>query len=282
MTAAALLDRSTRRFWRTVGRRVDVATLHAWLAAPTSADAGIGDRWLAAEAARLGGQVVRDADGGLLPSMSLLDGPQFHAADVHPLIRDFYEHTAHWRMQVRTQWSPWYRPAGAVITRLFARRVEQLALPSHDRLAREIDSEVVFIVDEAGQQLATGWLRTLPSTGDTVYSGCYDIRMLPGFEQPQIHVAFPLQAGNVQVFLSPSVVRDNAVQLLSPPGRFGDPGAYVVVADSGTYAARVPLHERFLVFVDPHGQLRARHDLRLGARPVVRLHYVMHHAASHN
>lgn len=36
--------------------------------------------------------------------------------------------------------------------------------------------------------------------GDHVYSGCYSTRELPGSEQPSVHVAFPLEAGNVQVF----------------------------------------------------------------------------------
>jgi len=34
--------------------------------------------------------------------MAVLDGPDFRAADLHPVVRDFYEHTGSWRMEVWT------------------------------------------------------------------------------------------------------------------------------------------------------------------------------------
>ena len=52
-----------------------------------------------------------DPAAGLLPSMSLLDGPGFDARRLRPEIRDFYEHTAAWRMEVWTAWSPLFWPA---------------------------------------------------------------------------------------------------------------------------------------------------------------------------
>lgn len=100
------------------------------------------------------------------------------------------------------------------------------------------------------------------------------IRVLPGAEQPSVHVAFPLEVGNVQVFLRPRVLADGALELSSPAGSFGEDGAYVVVEDAGrTHAARAPIHETFRVFVDPEGVLRTDHVLRLWSSTVVRLHY---------
>ena len=60
-------------------------------------------------------------------------------------------------------------------------------------------------MDADGEQCAAGWLRTLSATGEFVYSGCYSARVLPGSDQPSVHVAFQLESGNVQVFLRPSV-----------------------------------------------------------------------------
>ena len=60
----------------------------------------------------------------------------------------------------------------------------------------------------------------------------------------------------------------------SPPGDFGDDGTYVVVRSGNgrTYAARVPIHERFHVYLDHHrvpsGGLR--HGRR-GAHPELNL-----------
>jgi hypothetical protein len=89
-----------------------------------------------------------------------------------------------------------------------------------------------------------------------------------------VHVAFPLEAGNVQVFLRPSVLPSGALELSSPAGSFGDNGAYVVVEDRGrTHAARAPIHETFRVYLDREGVLRTDHLLCLWSVPVVRLHY---------
>ena len=67
---------------------------------------------------------------------------------------------------------------------------------------------------------------------------------------------------------------DGGLMLASPAGRFGEDGAYVVVRDEGTtYAARVPLHESFHVYVDEDGVLRTDHVLRLWRASAVRLHY---------
>ena len=76
----------------------------------------------------------------------------FDVDRLRPEIRDFYEHTAAWQLEV------W-----------------------------------------------TGWSRTLRSSGRHVFSGAYSARTLPGVDSPSVHVAFPLESGNVQVFLRPSV-----------------------------------------------------------------------------
>ena len=98
--------------------------------------------------------------------------------------------------------------------------------------------------------------------------------MLPGADRPSVHVAFPLERGNVQVFLRPDVAADGSLWLRSAGEAFGSDGAYVVVADGGsTYAAAVPIREEFHVYVDDEGVLRTDHLLRLWSADVVRLHY---------
>jgi hypothetical protein len=217
----------------------------------------------------------QEKGAGLLADMSQLDGPDFTAANLRPEVRDFYEHTSDWRMEVWTQWNALFQPGGEPISRYFGRRVQQLALPTRPLdVALGMDSRVAKIVDADGEQKAAGWIRTLRSTGEYVYSGCYSTRVLPGARQPSVHVAFPLEAGNVQVFLRPRVLADGALELSSPAGSFGEDGAYVVVEDAGrTHAARAPIHETFRVFVDPEGVLRTDHVLRLWSATVVRLHY---------
>jgi hypothetical protein len=272
----AALDGLTRTFWRATGRPVDLSGAQRWLDAPMHDGPTVRDGWLPAAAAAVGGTLREHVPGaGLLADMSELDGPTFAAADLNPQVRDFYEHTSRWRMEVWTQWNAWFQPGGELISRWFGRRVQQLALPTRPLdVAQGMDSRVVVIVAPDGRQRAAGWMRTLRSTGEYVYSGCYSTRLLPGSTQPSVHVTFPLQAGNVQVFLRPRVLPGGGLELTSPGGEFGENGAYVVVAHRGrTYAARAPIHETFRVGLDSDAVLRTDHDLRLWSAPVVRLHY---------
>ena len=87
---------------------------------------------------------------------------------------------------------------------------------------------------------------------------------LPGAARPSVHVAFPLESGNVQVFLRPSVSRRRR----SRPGVAARPvraGRHVRrgARRRPDYAARVPLHETSGVYVDSYGVLRTDHELRL-------------------
>jgi len=175
---------------------------------------------------------------------------------------------------VWTGWSPVFWPGGELVSRLFGRRVEQLALPMRPLdVAHGMDSQVTLIRDGQGTQVAAAWLRTLRQSGRPVFSGAYSARTLPGSERPSVHVAFPLESGNVQVFLRPSVTDGGGLLLESPSGRFGQDGTYVVVRDGLDHAARAPLHETFHVYVDEHGVLRTDHELRLWSAWAVRLHY---------
>ncbi|WP_330474698.1 hypothetical protein [Terrabacter sp. C0L_2] len=178
-------------------------------------------------------------------------------------------------MEVWTRWTAAFQPGGELVSRFFGRRVQQLALPMRPLdVAHGMDSRVAVITDAGGGQRAAGWIRSLRSTGEFVYSGCYASRVLPGADRASVHVTFPLEAGNVQVFLRPTVLPDGSLQLDSPPGAFGSDGAYVVVRGSGRdHASRAPIHERFRVYVDDEGVLRTDHDLRMWSATAVRLHY---------
>lgn len=280
MMGWSALDAATRTFWRTAGRSVDLSGEHVWLDAPTSDRERVEDAWLVDAGIRAGGGLRRDdPTAGLLPHLAALDGPTFDASRVDAEVRDFYEHSAQWRMDAWSQWSAPFLPGGALITGLFGRRLQQLALPVRPlEVSRGIDSAVVPVLDADGHQVWAGWVRRLRSTGDHLFSGAYRATTLPGHGQV-VHVAFPLQRGNVQVFLTPFVRSDGALVLSSPKGAFGAPGAYVVVRSEpgsapGHHGARVPIHERFVLYRDGD-VVRTDHHLWLGHALVVRLHYRM-------
>lgn len=271
-----IIDAGTRAWWRAVGRPVELDGSHSWLQAPVSAGPRVQEGWLSDEAERLSGTLAEeDPRAGLIPDLGVLGRQGFDAGLLAPQVRDFYAHTAAWRMEAWSQWSALFAAPGALISHFFGRRLQQLALPIRPLdVAYGIDSRVVPIKDHSGEQLAAGWLRTLRRTGGYVYSGCYTTRTLPGARGRSVHVSFPLESGNVQVFLRPVLGPDGSLLLLSGRGRFGQDGAYVVVRHGqGDYAARVPLQERFHVFVDEDGVLRTDHELRLFSARALRLHY---------
>jgi hypothetical protein len=271
---ASILDLPTRYFWRVVGRPVDIVSEHAWLDSPSNTRGGVGDQWL--DALEKSGRVRDSApDDGLLEAMSALDGPEFRSADVDPAVRDFYEHTASWRLEVWSQWNGFFAPGGEVIARLWGRRVEQLALPVQPLAVSRGMSSVVRVVEDAtGTRLGAAWLRTLRSDGSKVYSGFYRVGRLPGIAQPHVKVAFPLENGSVQVWLTPRNDADGSFWLHSRSKRFGADGAYVAAQVGGRwYAAQVPLRETFHVYTDSDGVLRTDHWLNVGRWQALRLHY---------
>jgi hypothetical protein len=178
-------------------------------------------------------------------------------------------------MEVWSQWNALFALGGELISRLWGRRVEQLALPVQPMsVSRGMASTVRIVETEDGDRAGAAWLRTLRSDGSKVYSGFYRVGRLPRVEQPHVHVAFPLESGSVQVFLTPRHGDDGSLWLHSRSATFGADGAYIVVRFGDSwYAAQPPLRETFHVFVDTDGTLRTDHWLKLGRWTALQLHY---------
>lgn len=234
----------------------------------------ISDEWLDREAQRLHDEVVDG--GGLLGDFKALAGKGFDPELLARPVVEFYEQTSQWRLEVWSQWCLFAWPFGWLLSVVFARRLEQLSLPLRPLdAARGMDSTVRRVLRDR-DQLGAVWIRTLRSTGQTVYSGWYGTATLPNRDRPSIRVAFPLPNGSVTVFLRPDVDSGGALRLSSPRGEFGDDGAYLIVAEPDSpfrWVRRVPLVEDFHVFVDDERVLRTDHTLKLWQIPVIRLHY---------
>ncbi|MDP8927624.1 MAG: hypothetical protein M3O70_03360 [Actinomycetota bacterium] len=273
----ALVDRITQRWVVASGRPVDFTGSGGWLDGPVGSPDGIGDDWIHQHARRANALLVEEADGGLIPDMGVLDGAGFRAAALHSEVRDFYQRTAGWKLDVWSRWARWAEPGGRAINAIFARRLRQLSLLMDPLdVAYGMDSRVVAVKTAEDSHLGTVWQRTLRATGGTVFGGFYGIVSLPASIRPSIRVVFPLPNGSVTVFLRPEVTPRGGLLLTSPSGRFGDDGAYLVVrpdASDRGWARRIPLPERFHVFVDDDQQLRCDHELRLGPVEILRLHY---------
>jgi hypothetical protein len=271
------VDRITQAWVRATGQQV-MLDQYPWLDGPIGSPTVIGDEWLVREATDRGATL--SDGGGLLDSFDALASAAFDPSRLSPTIVDFYEHTTDWRLDVWSQWSPAALPAGWLSSAVFAKRLQQLALPLRPLdVAHGMESRVVTVRSADGDQLGAAWRRTLRSTRQVVYSGWYGTAQLPEARTPSIRVVFPLPNGSVSVFLEPSVDHNGSLILTSPMSRFGDNGAYLIVRDANTAAVRrAPLAERFRVYVDDEGTLRADHFLNLWSIPTLRIHYRLERA----
>jgi hypothetical protein len=269
------IDALTQRWVIRTGRRVDLLEM-PWLQGPVGDREVIGDAWLLGEAERLGAAVGPAGHAGLLPCMDQLDGPGFDAGRLHPAVRDFYDRTSSWRLGVSVKWSLWAWPMGWLVAAVFARRLEQLALPLRRRDVADGMTSVVTPLLKEHHQVGARWLRRSTATGSVIYSGLYDTTQPPDARRPYVRVCFPLPQGRLVVLLAADVVSDGGLRLSSGVGGWGEPGAYLVVERAdGAWARRVPLHETFHVYVAVDGTLRTDHNPRFRRLPVVDLRYRM-------
>ena len=256
------------------GRRVILRDL-PWLDGP------IGPQKIGAEFHRsladAAGLSVRTGDDlGLLPDCSALDSHTFDSSQLDPAVRDFYEHTSRYHLDVWSQWSPLFWIFGWALITFVSRRMEQLNFPMYPiETARGMSSEVEQLVDDSGRVVYTSWLRRNMSSGLVIYSGLYSAMSAPR-HGPCVKVVFPVMGGNATVLLRPEVRADGSLDLISAGRKFGDPGFYRVTGAGGG-RARVwyvsPFQERFHVYRDTDGSVRTDHHLRWWGMPVLHLHY---------
>jgi hypothetical protein len=261
---------------RLFGRRVTQAEA-PWLWGPFGGDY-IGDKPYEECAEREALTLTRNAAaGGLIPDFAALEGDGFRVADVQPQVRDFYEHTAEFRMDV---WAETRFPMNLglwLLVTTISRKVNQLNFPLRALdTARGMDSEIVLLREPAGRVRYAGWYRRLADSGRVIYTGFYMTERVPHCARPCVKVVFPMPEGNATVVLRPSVDERGEFRLSSEGERFGDAGFYRVQrgSDGRVRVWRIAsLKEFFRVYVDSAGTLRCDHNVRFWGLPVLNLHY---------
>jgi len=257
-------------------RRDDIG----WLIGPLGGPV-IGDATYEEVAASEHLTVERNAKaGGLIPRFEQLAGDGFDVAQIHAGVRDFYEHTAEFDMDV---WSRAHFPASIALALLVAtisRQVNQLNFPlSPLETALGMRSEIITMRAADGTVKYSGWLRTLASDAARVlYTGFYMTASVPGEPAPCVKAVFPMPNGNATVVLHPSIDASGALVLDSGGRGFGGAGFYRVQrrdAERVRVWRIATLKEHFRVYVDPTGALRCDHRIRFLGMPVLSLHYKM-------
>lgn len=274
----SFIDLVTQLWVRLTGRNVQLGD-YPWLEGPIGDTDVIGEEFFHRHAEREGLTLDAESESrGLLPSIGRLDGPCFASADLSPEVVSFYQETSRYSFEVNPEWSGGLRPFAWLVSRLFSKRLRQLNVPLSAADTSGGASSDVFPVRRGEVHLFSAWIRTLRSTGNTLYAGAYSTALVPGHESPCIKVVFPLPNGSAIVLMRPEIKKDGSLLLLSEGKRFGDPGFYFYVRrDASRGVARYvrALRESIHVYPGEGTEVRAEHRMSFFGRGFLRQRYGM-------
>jgi hypothetical protein len=236
----------------------------------------VGTGYVARLAEELGGSYVADApDAGIVSSLDELAGPDFDPAAVDPLVREFYEHTTRFRLDVDPEWRLWVRPGYLLYRTLVARQLGQANVPMNQReTQRGVRSRIDTItLPGSGAVGVRGWIRSYADTDEPIYVGIYTTYRHEG--RGYVSVGFPAPRASFTATLAPRA-RPGGGLLLSSHSDLPHAGHYLATTapESGqlTVLAVPGFAEDLDVHVE-HGELRAEHAFALFGFPFLVLHY---------
>ena len=226
-------------------------------------------------ARELGAHYTADAqDTGIVASLDALRGPGLDPEQVDPLVREFYEHTTRFALDIVPEWRLWVRPGYLLYRTAVARPLGQASIPMNQREAqRGIRSRIDTVSGVDGTVSVRGWIRSFADDDEPIMVGIYTT-YLHG-DCGYVSVGFPVPEGSFTATLLPRSRPDRGLTLTSraDDGQAGHYLTYVdPAADELTALAVHGFEEQLDVFVDD-GTLRAEHAFWLFGFPFLTLHY---------
>ena len=224
----------------------------------------------------LGGSYLADApDVGIVASLDELAGPGFDPAGVDPRVREFYEHTTRFRLDIIPRWRLWVRPGYLLYRTLVARPLGQANVPMNQReTQRGIRSRIDTITLPDQDVVAVrGWIRSFTDTDEPIYVGIYTTYRHDG--RGYVSVGFPVPQASFTATLLPRNRPDGGLVLTSR-SELEHPGHYLTYVDPATReltALAVPGFAEQLDVYLRDGQLRAEHAFRVFGLPFLVLDY---------
>jgi hypothetical protein len=205
-------------------------------AVPVEAMAGrVGAEFMQRLAQARGGRYERDPqDIGLMDRFDSLRGRWLIPDSVHPLIREFYEHTSRFVLAVRPQWKWYYLPAFWLFRRIVAEQIGQANLPFDVHEARQGIVSHIDTIDLDADRVVDlrGWIRTYAGSDLPVYVGIYTTVRID--DLGYVSVGFPFPHLNLTATLIPSNAgaHDFTLTTRSRDARFA--GDHLVLVDEPT------------------------------------------------
>ena len=223
----------------------------------------------------IGRHYIADApDAGIVASLDALAGPELDPRQVNPLVREFYEHTTRFALDIVPQWRLWVRPGYLLYRTLVARPLGQASIPMNQREAqRGILSRIDTVTGVDGVVSVRGWVRSFADDDEPIMLGIYTTYTHGGVGY--VSVGFPVPEGSFTATLLPRSRPDRGL-LLTSRAQDGQAGHYLTyidtAADELTALAVHGFEEQLDVYVS-NGSLRAEHSFWIFGFPFLTLHY---------
>ena len=235
----------------------------------------VGTGYVRELAEELGAHYTADApDAGIVASLDSLAGPALDPGQVDPLVREFYEHTTRFALDIVPQWRAWVRPGYLLYRTVVARPLGQASIPMNQREAqRGIRSRIDTITGVDATVSVRGWIRSFADDDEPIMTGIYTTYTHKGCGY--VSVGFPVPEGSFTATLLPRARPDRGLTLTSRvhDGQAGHYLTYVdTAADELTALAVHGFQEQLDVFVE-EGALRAEHEFWIFGFSFLTLHY---------
>ncbi|MFG2000561.1 hypothetical protein ACGFNU_15575 [Spirillospora sp. NPDC048911] len=226
----------------------------------------------------MGGAYTPDTpDVGIVAALDELAGPGFDPGEVHPRVREFYEHTSRFTLDIVPEWRLWVRPGYLLYRTFLARPLGQANVPMNQRdVQRGMRSRIDTIVpDQSDVVTVRGWIRSFADTDEPIYVGIYTTYRHDG--RGYVSVGFPLPQASFTATLVPRA-RPGGGLVLTSQSDLDQPGHYLTYIDAETRdLTTLAVHgfaEKLDVYVRD-GELRAEHAFSVFGLPFLVLHYRM-------
>ena len=226
----------------------------------------------------LGGRYTAGApDAGIVASVDELAGPDFDPAGIDPQVREFYEHTTRFILDIVPQWRLWVRPGYLLYRAAVARPLGQANVPMNQREThRGIRSRIDTISSGDPDVVAIrGWIRSFADTDEPIYVGIYTTYRHGG--RGYVSVGFPLPQASFTATLLPRA-RPGGGLVLTSRSDLDQPGHYLAYIDPASRDLTVLAVHGFAEQLDVYvrdGELRAEHAFSVFGLPFLILHYRM-------
>jgi hypothetical protein len=227
----------------------------------------------------LGGMYVADAaDVGIVASVDELAGPEFDPDTLDPQVREFYEHTTRFTLDIVPVWRRWVRPGYLLYRTIVARPLGQASVPMNQREAqRGIHSRIDTITLGTDDAIAVrGWIRSFADNDEPIYVGIYTTYRHD--DRGFVSVGFPLPHASFTATLVPRS-RPGGGLVLTSRSDLDHPGHYLTFVDAATRELTTLAVRGFAEQLDVYvqdGELRAEHEFWVFGFPFLVLEYRIH------